>query len=152
MELWCLKNSVREFSVLNENLLGSPEAFWRPCVNLSLFIGEDGLEEGHSFLGEAPIIKNRCLFIRLNMVLYCLGFWLPRSLSPWRGTCLLPWIVVGEIIIPPALGSWLSHHLFCHILSNGLTYQLLLVPGELGEQELGRLLFTSSPCPVLNVN
>lgn len=46
MELWCLKNSVREFSVLNENLLGSPEAFWRPCVNLSLFIGEDGLEEG----------------------------------------------------------------------------------------------------------
>lgn len=46
VELWYLQNSVREFSILNENLLGSPEAFWRPCVNLSLLVGEDSLEEG----------------------------------------------------------------------------------------------------------
>lgn len=52
MELWYLKNWVTVFFILNENLLGNPEAFWRPCVNLSLFVGEDGLEGGISSQGK----------------------------------------------------------------------------------------------------
>lgn len=143
MELQYLNNNPRVFFYPYQKQLEILQAFWRPRVNLSMFIGEDGLEE-EAFLPRGNPNNKEYM---PNKVEY-------GSLPPWIQTDSLnrnhPPSPKGNGCKhhPPALGRWLIHHLFWSHPPQWI--QLPAPPCTF--TKLGRVWLTHSPNQILNVN